>query len=66
MPGSIIAIHVKEGDSVTANQPLLVLEAMKMEHVLPAPHGGSVASLSVAVGDVVSGGQKLIEISQTP
>ena len=40
MPGKIIKVHVAEGERVGANQPLLVLEAMKMEHTIAAPHAG--------------------------
>jgi acetyl-CoA/propionyl-CoA carboxylase, biotin carboxylase, biotin carboxyl carrier protein len=62
MPGAIIAVHVTSGDVVTAGTPLLVVEAMKMEHVLSAPHGGEVA-LHVRVGDQVVVNQPLVTIT---
>jgi acetyl-CoA/propionyl-CoA carboxylase biotin carboxyl carrier protein len=53
MPGSVIAVHVGQGDSVTKGQPLLVVEAMKMEHTLNAPLDGTVGELLVRVGQQV-------------
>jgi acetyl-CoA/propionyl-CoA carboxylase biotin carboxyl carrier protein len=53
MPGSVIAVHVGQGDSVTKGQPLLVVEAMKMEHTLSAPLDGTVGELLVRVGQQV-------------
>jgi 3-methylcrotonyl-CoA carboxylase alpha subunit len=53
MPGKVIAVDVAEGDSVTAGQRLLVLEAMKMEHALTAPFDGIVTALSVSAGSQV-------------
>lgn len=50
MPGKVIAVDVADGDSVTAGQRLLVLEAMKMEHALTAPFDGTVTGLSVSAG----------------
>ncbi|WP_095012847.1 acetyl/propionyl/methylcrotonyl-CoA carboxylase subunit alpha [Tsuneonella mangrovi] len=50
MPGKVIAVDVAEGDTVTAGQRLLVLEAMKMEHALTAPFDGTVTSLSASEG----------------
>jgi len=50
MPGKVIALDVAEGDSVTKGQRLMVLEAMKMEHALPAPFDGTVAELAVSPG----------------
>ena len=44
---------VSQGDHVRAGQPLLALEAMKMEHTVRAPHEGVVAEICVAVGDQV-------------
>ena len=62
MPGSIIGVEVAEGDTVTAGQPLVRLEAMKMEHTVAAPSDGVVSALSVAVGDKVDSGQTLVVI----
>jgi biotin carboxyl carrier protein len=54
MPGKIVATPVKAGDAVTRGQPVVVLEAMKMEHALVAPFDGKVGEISVNVGDQVS------------
>ena len=62
MPGRIVRIHVSEGDHVAANDPLLVLEAMKMEHVIAAAGAGRVAQLLVAVGDQVARGAPLVTL----
>ncbi|NVD45736.1 acetyl-CoA carboxylase biotin carboxylase subunit [Qipengyuania atrilutea] len=53
MPGKVIAVDVAEGDSVTAGQRLLVLEAMKMEHALTAPFDGTVTELNASEGGQV-------------
>jgi 3-methylcrotonyl-CoA carboxylase alpha subunit len=50
MPGKVISVKVKAGDTVTKGQALLILEAMKMEHTLTAPFDGKVASLSASEG----------------
>ncbi|HCS62161.1 MAG TPA: acetyl/propionyl-CoA carboxylase subunit alpha [Microbacterium sp.] len=50
MPGSVVAVHVEDGSAVSAGQPLVSIEAMKMEHPVLAPHDGT-ARLLVAVGD---------------
>ncbi|UOR16607.1 acetyl/propionyl/methylcrotonyl-CoA carboxylase subunit alpha [Qipengyuania aquimaris] len=50
MPGKVIAVDVAEGDTVTAGQRLMVLEAMKMEHALTAPFDGTVTELSASQG----------------
>ncbi|WP_324613793.1 acyl-CoA carboxylase biotin carboxyl carrier protein subunit, partial [Achromobacter xylosoxidans] len=62
MPGKIISIAVKAGDSVTKGQPLLVMEAMKMEHTISAPADGKVEELFYAVGDQVTEGAELVAI----
>ena len=53
MPGTVTVVHVAVGDEVTAGTPLLVVEAMKMEHVLVAPLDGVVDELPVVVGHQV-------------
>ena len=53
MPGTVLAVHVTEGGRVTAGQPLLIVEAMKMEHVVTAPAGGVVTELTARVGQQV-------------
>jgi biotin carboxyl carrier protein len=62
MPGRIVKVSVEEGQPVAQNQPLVVLEAMKMEHVIEAPHSGVITELRVAVGTQVAGGQRLLTI----
>jgi len=53
MPGKVIAVDVAEGDTVTAGQRLMVLEAMKMEHALTAPFDGTVTELAASEGGQV-------------
>ena len=62
MPGNIVAVLVKEGDMVTAGQPVLVTEAMKMETEVQAPIAGKVTGLYVSKGDSVTPGEALLEI----
>ncbi|EWC60951.1 Methylcrotonyl-CoA carboxylase biotin-containing subunit [Actinokineospora spheciospongiae] len=59
MPGTVVRVAVSAGDSVTAGQPLLWLEAMKMEHRIDAPTDGVVAELPVSAGDQVDVGRVL-------
>jgi len=59
MPGAVVAVLVEEGQHVERNQPLMVIEAMKMEHTLRAPSAGRVARLRVARGDQVTEGAEL-------
>jgi len=66
MPGKVTQLSVKAGDAVTKGQPLVTLEAMKMEHALAAPFDGIVEALSVALGDQVSEGATLIKLSANP
>ncbi|MBL8258198.1 MAG: acetyl/propionyl/methylcrotonyl-CoA carboxylase subunit alpha [Candidatus Competibacteraceae bacterium] len=61
MPGNVIALLVEAGATVKKGAPLLILEAMKMEHTLTAPADGTVKSFHFAVGDPVSDGAELIE-----
>lgn len=62
IPGQITAIIVKDGDVVEAGQPLLKMEAMKMENTIRSTAAGTVASLAVTVGDVVAQGYELMVI----
>ncbi len=62
MPGTILDIKVKEGDSVTKGQVLLVLEAMKMENDIVAPCDGKVASVIAKKGDSVNSEDTLVVI----
>jgi acetyl-CoA/propionyl-CoA carboxylase, biotin carboxylase, biotin carboxyl carrier protein len=53
MPGTVTVVQASVGDEVTVGTPLLVVEAMKMEHVLTAPVDGVVTELSVTAGQPV-------------
>ena len=59
MPGKILRVEIAEGDRVEAGDPLVVMEAMKMEHTVSAPHPGVVASVDISPGDQVESGQLL-------
>ncbi|HKB28246.1 MAG TPA: acetyl-CoA carboxylase biotin carboxyl carrier protein subunit, partial [Candidatus Limnocylindrales bacterium] len=59
MPGAVIAVHRTPGERVEAGDAVVTLEAMKMEHVVHAPVGGTVAELAVRPGDQVVRGQTL-------
>ncbi|MBM3650265.1 MAG: ATP-grasp domain-containing protein, partial [Alphaproteobacteria bacterium] len=61
LPGKIIDLRVKPGDTVSRGQPLLVLEAMKMEHTLAAPSDGKIKAVRYAVGEQVAEGAELVE-----
>ncbi len=63
MPGKVLAMLVREGDRVEAGQPLLVMEAMKMETTLYAEGAAIVKRIAVAPGDTVGHGAILIELS---
>ena len=62
MPGTVIRVAVAEGDRVEARQPLVVLEAMKMETPIVAPYEAVVRTIHVAEGDRVAGGAVLVEL----
>jgi 3-methylcrotonyl-CoA carboxylase alpha subunit len=64
MPGKIISISVKAGDTVEKGQPLLVMEAMKMEHTISAPADGKVSEVFYGVGDQVAEGAELVAIGE--
>jgi acetyl-CoA/propionyl-CoA carboxylase biotin carboxyl carrier protein len=59
MPGTVTVVKVAVGDQVVAGQSLLVVEAMKMEHVISAPHAGTVTELDVQAGATVAMDQVL-------
>ncbi|MGV9250894.1 acetyl/propionyl/methylcrotonyl-CoA carboxylase subunit alpha [Streptomyces sp. NPDC003697] len=63
MPGTVTVVKVAVGDEVTAGQSLLVVEAMKMEHVISAPHAGTVTALDVTPGTAVAMDQVLAVIA---
>ena len=64
MPGTVIRVLVGEGDAVEARQPLLVLEAMKMETPLVSPYAAVVSRIHVSEGDRVAGGAVLVELQE--
>jgi acetyl/propionyl-CoA carboxylase alpha subunit len=64
MPGTVIKVLVAAGDRVTARQPLVVLEAMKMETPLVSPYDAGVLAVHVAEGDRVAGGTLLVELEE--
>jgi acetyl/propionyl-CoA carboxylase alpha subunit len=64
MPGTVIRLLVGAGDTVRARQPLVVLEAMKMETPLTSPYAATVRAVHVAEGDRVAGGALLIELEE--
>ena len=64
MPGVITKVMVVVGDDVTKGQPLLALEAMKMEHLIRAPHAGRVKAVSASPGQMVQSGATLVELEE--
>ncbi len=62
MNGRVVAVLVKPGDQVTAGQPVMTLEAMKMEHVHTAGVAGKVSAIAVAEGEQVTTGKIVVEI----
>ena len=63
MPGRIVVVRAKAGDEVAAGQELLVMEAMKMEIALKAPHAGIIESVSAAAGDFVEADTILVKFA---
>lgn len=61
MPGLILEININIGDVIKENQPLLILEAMKMENSILSPRDGVIKSISINKGEAVEKGQLLIE-----
>jgi 3-methylcrotonyl-CoA carboxylase alpha subunit len=66
MPGRVIAILVNAGDPVTRGAPLIIMEAMKMEHTMKAPAAGTVARILCAVGEQVKEGAELLILEDSP
>jgi biotin carboxyl carrier protein len=62
MPGRVIAVRVAEGAAVLAQQPIVIIEAMKMEHAVLAPRDGTVTRIGVREGQQVTRGELLAEI----
>jgi len=66
MPGSVVAVHAALGDQVMAGQPLLVMEAMKMQHTITAPTAGVVTELVTSLGQQVEAGTVLAVVEEAP
>jgi oxaloacetate decarboxylase alpha subunit len=62
LAGNIFKVHVAEGDTVSEGDPLLVVEAMKMETVVAAPAAGTVQQVFVREGDAVAVGDDLVTL----
>jgi acetyl/propionyl-CoA carboxylase alpha subunit/acetyl-CoA carboxylase carboxyltransferase component len=65
LQGTLVSIEVQQGQPVRAGQALLVMEAMKMEHVIESPVAGIVAGVTVAVGDAVVEGHELVFVEES-
>ena len=63
MPGRVIQLLVGVGDLVRRGELLMIIEAMKMEHVVAAPVDGTVEAVRFAVGDLVEEGAELIALA---
>ena len=63
IPGRITAVRVIDGQAVVAEEPLLTLEAMKMENVVRAPRAGTIARVAVGAGQTVELGDTLVELA---
>lgn len=66
MPGVVTRVMVAAGDAVSKGQPLLALEAMKMEHLIRAPRDGTIRSIAAVPGQMVNGGVPLVEMDEPP
>ncbi|MGZ5433299.1 MAG: acetyl-CoA carboxylase biotin carboxyl carrier protein subunit [Thermoanaerobaculia bacterium] len=64
MPGVVLRILVREGDVVAKGAPLLILEAMKMEHQISASHDATVVSVNCREGDLVQPGVELVSLTE--
>jgi 3-methylcrotonyl-CoA carboxylase alpha subunit len=65
MPGVVLKILVRPGDVVTKGMPLVILEAMKMEHVIAAPHDGTVGAVNCVEGELVEPGTDLVTVDES-
>ena len=66
MPGTVLAVHVAPGDTVSAGQAVAVVEAMKMEHTVTAPVAGTVAEVAARAGQQVAMDARLAVIEAAP
>ena len=64
MPGLIVKINKKVGDEIQADEPLILLEAMKMEYSIKVPEDAKVVKVSCAAGEQVKEGQVLLEVEK--
>jgi biotin carboxyl carrier protein len=64
LPGLVIRIAVASGDRVSAGDPLVTIEAMKMQNEIRAPRGGEVAAVEVEVGQTIAGGAVLVRLAE--
>jgi 3-methylcrotonyl-CoA carboxylase alpha subunit len=62
MSGTVVSVMVKTGDTVAKGAPLMILEAMKMEHTITAPAAGTVAAVNFGAGERVKEGADLVDI----
>ena len=65
MPGKILKIYVGKGDQVEKGSPVVVMEAMKMEHTITAACSGTISDVLCLEGDLVEGDKQLINIEET-
>jgi acetyl/propionyl-CoA carboxylase alpha subunit/acetyl-CoA carboxylase carboxyltransferase component len=64
MQGTIVSLEVKEGDAVASGQPMLVMDAMKMQHEISSPASGYVRRIAVAVGETIYEGHALLFVEE--
>jgi 3-methylcrotonyl-CoA carboxylase alpha subunit len=64
MPGNVVEVLVRNGETVERGQALMILEAMKMEHTISAPAAGVIAQVLFAKGDQVREGEQLIQFEK--
>jgi 3-methylcrotonyl-CoA carboxylase alpha subunit len=62
MPGVVLRILVRQGDVVAKGAPLVILEAMKMEHQIVATHDGTVVAVNCSEGEMVQPGTDLVDL----
>ena len=64
MQGTVVSVEVQSGDAVRAGQALVIMDAMKMEHVIEAPHGGTIREVHVQSGETLFEGHPLLTLEQ--